>query len=327
VAALIVASLPAFAPAFAPGVLVPPEGADVAPEPFPRPDRLVAAIDFWTSVFARHGSNRVVIHDREDLTVVWSVLDLPAGDAGVVDERAADTFVKSAVEDLRTRLKRLSLMPEPIDQEDEVLLTLAGGVDSPKLAGAYARVRTQRGVADHFRLGIERARQWLPTVREILVSEGVPAELAALPFIESTFNPFARSSAGAAGLWQLMPGTAKQFGLSVSRANDERLDVVKATRVAARVLKQNFTMLGSWPLAITGYNHGPYGIKRAVNDAGSTDLVYLIDNYQKTTWGFASKNFYAEFLAVLRILEEAEAAEPATAAAEEPAPVDGTSLR
>jgi membrane-bound lytic murein transglycosylase D len=313
VCTLAVLIYPAIALAWPPAMLVPPEG--VAVDHFPRPDKLAGAIDFWSAVFARHASNRVVIHDRDDMSVIWQVLELPSNEDGTVDERNSSDFVRSAVDELRARLKRLSATHAPIDEEDAVLLALVGGADSPYLEGAHERLRTQRGVADHFRLGLERARQWLPTVREILVSEGVPAELAALPFIESTFNPLARSSAGAAGLWQLMPGTARQFGLHVARGNDERLDVVKATRVAARVLRQNYDMLGTWPLAITGYNHGPYGMRRAVKEVGSTDIVYLIENHKKQTWGFASKNFYAEFLAVLRVLEESEAS-TATAATE-----------
>ena len=61
-------------------------------------------------------------------------------------------------------------------------------------------------------------------------------------------------------------------------------------------------MLGSWPLAITAYNHGCNGLRRAIALVGSADLPYLIANYQRSTWGFASKNFYAEFLAVLHIV-------------------------
>ena len=78
----------------------------------------------------------------------------------------------------------------------------------------------------------------------------------------------------------------------------------ESTRAAAKMLGQNYRMLDNWPLAITGYNHGPYGVKRAVKKVGSTNLVYLIEHYKKDTWGFASKNFYAEFLAAVSILTD-----------------------
>lgn len=109
-----------------------------------------------------------------------------------------------------------------------------------------------------------------------------------------------------------MPATARGLGLKVSRQRDERLDVLKATRAAARMLRQNYRMLGSWPLAITAYNHGPYGVRRAVQAVGSTDLMVLIERYEKSTWGFASKNFYAEFIAALAVVTDAEATESNT---------------
>jgi membrane-bound lytic murein transglycosylase D len=87
---------------------------------------------------------------------------------------------------------------------------------------------------------------------------------------------------------------------------DERLDTEKSTRAAARMLRKNHELLGNWPLAITGYNHGPNGVKRAVTAIGSTDLAYLIEHYEKSTWGFASKNFYAEFIAAVRVFAAAE---------------------
>ena len=65
------------------------------------------------------------------------------------------------------------------------------------------------------------------------------------------------------------------------RLDDERLDVIKATRAAARILRQNYRMLGSWPLALTAYNYGPYGLKRAVEHAGTHDLIALIDTYDE----------------------------------------------
>src|SRR5262249_21693468 len=82
---------------------------------------------------------------------------------------------------------------------------------------------------------------------------------------------------------------------------DERRDPIASTRAAARYLSRSYERLGSWPLAITSYNHGPVGMLRAVDATGSTDLVSMIRYYDGPGWGFASRNFYAEFLAALDI--------------------------
>ena len=83
-------------------------------------------------------------------------------------------------------------------------------------------------------------------------------------------------------------------------------DPLTSTRAAARLLQENYRILGSWPLAITAYNHGTAGIFRAIDSVGSRDLVELIRRYQAPAFGFASKNFYAEFLAVVEIVAQRE---------------------
>lgn len=299
-------------------LLVAPDGGVPSSPEFPVPPELEPAISFWTDIFWRHGRDTVVLHDRNDLAVIWQVLTLPSGPDGEVDVRRAENVTRAAIDDLTARLRRLARDPAPLDEDDRVLIALAGGEGSPRLQGAWERVRAQRGIADNFRQGIERARKWIPKMVEILVAHEVPPQLVALPFIESGFNPKARSSAGAAGLWQLMPATARGLGLRVDRKVDERLDIEKATRAAARMLRQNYRMLESWPLAITGYNHGPYGVRRAVESMGTRSIIDLINGYQKSTWGFASKNFYAEFIAALRLVRRAASAELALATAPEP---------
>jgi len=281
-------------------------------ESFPAPDELLAAVRFWSEIFTKHDSDRVVLHDRESLDLIWQVIELPTDADGKVNPAKAERAVHEALADLKARLRRLATEPTPVDGEDRILLALCGGADDPsRLEGAWERVRSQRGVADRFREGLARAKPYLPQMQEILRTEGLPVEIAALPFVESTFNPVARSSVGAVGIWQLMPATAKSLGLKIAPPGDERYDVLKSTRAAAKMLKKNYQMLGTWPLAITAYNHGPNGVRRAVASVGSTDLVYLIDNYEKRTWGFASKNFYAEFLAIVGILHQVEAAQNA----------------
>ena len=100
--------------------------------------------------------------------------------------------------------------------------------------------------------------------------EGIPEEIAWLPMVESTFNVEARSKVGAAGVWQFMPGTGRQY-MRVDATVDERLDPIIAARGAARLLRHNYQGLRSWPLALTAYNHGYYGMQRAVRQLGTND--------------------------------------------------------
>ena len=133
----------------------------------------------------------------------------------------------------------------------------------------------------------------------------MPAEIAALPHVESSFNPAAYSKVGAAGLWQFMPSTAKRF-MRVDGIVDERLDPYSATEAAANLMLYNYRLLGSWPLAVTAYNHGPGGLRRAQDELGTSDIAVIVKRYQGATFGFASRNFYVAFLAALEVDRNAE---------------------
>jgi membrane-bound lytic murein transglycosylase D len=173
------------------------------------------------------------------------------------------------------------------------------------LADPENRLRSQRGVKEHFAEGLRISGRYIAEMKKIFRAEGVPEELTYLPLVESSFNIRARSSAGAVGMWQFMPDTGKKF-LRIDALVDERRDPFTSTRAAARLLKQNYRLFGSWPLAITAYNHGTEGIFRGMKAVESDDLVELIKRYQSPTFGFASKNFYAEFLAVVDIASRQE---------------------
>jgi LysM repeat protein len=89
--------------------------------------------------------------------------------------------------------------------------------------------------------------------------------------------------------------------MTVSRKVDERLNPDKATRAAARLLRDNYAALGSWPLAITAYNHGRGGMMRAQSEVGSSEITKIIDEYDGPLFGYASMNFYSEFLAAVEV--------------------------
>ncbi len=170
---------------------------------------------------------------------------------------------------------------------------------------AIERIRFQLGQADRFHEGLIRAAAWESHIVRVLEQHGVPAEIAALPHVESSFNPAAYSKVGAAGLWQFMPSTAKRF-MRVDGIVDERLDPDSATEAAANLMLYNYRLLGSWPLAVTAYNHGPGGLRQAQEQLGTSDIAVIVKRYQGATFGFASRNFYVAFLAALEVDRNAE---------------------
>jgi membrane-bound lytic murein transglycosylase D len=248
------------------------ERAVAAEAVFPVLPGLEGAVEFWKQIFVRYGAGEVVFFDPSDHGKIYSVLRVPDGEEG-----------RMLIERERARI----VTDHDLNPED-------------------GRVRSQRGVKEQFISGLRISGRYMSQMRKIFRDEGLPVELAYLPLVESSFNVRARSSAGAVGMWQFMPETGRQF-LLVSDAVDERRDPLVSTRAAARLLKQNHRLLGNWPLAVTAYNHGTEGIFRAMDTIGTQDLVEIIRRYQSPTFGFASKNFYAEFLAAVSVAKNSDA--------------------
>jgi membrane-bound lytic murein transglycosylase D len=122
---------------------------------------------------------------------------------------------------------------------------------------------------------MERARRYLPMMREIFQAKDLPLDLLNLAFIESGFNPFATSRARATGIWQFMESTGRLYGLRSDWWHDERRDPVKSTAGAAGYLKSLFALFHSWPLAIAAYNAGEGKVLRAVERQGTRDFWRL----------------------------------------------------
>jgi hypothetical protein len=112
-------------------------------------------------------------------------------------------------------------------------------------------------------------------VQPILAREGVPSQLAAVIRVESRGNPLALSSKGARGLWQLMPDTARRYGLTVNAHMDERVDIEKSTTGAARYLRDLYVQFGSWQLALAAYNTGERNLEGAIDRGRSRDFATL----------------------------------------------------
>jgi membrane-bound lytic murein transglycosylase D len=169
---------------------------------------------------------------------------------------------------------------------------------------AARKMRAQSGQYEKFLQALQRSGMYQEHFMRIFQKHGLPIELIWLPFVESYFSYNAYSSAQAAGVWQFIPSTARMYGLHMSSAADERYDPFKAAEAAARLLKENYELLGTWPLAITAYNHGTGGMLRAVRQLDTTDFGKIALNYRSNSFGFYSRNYYAEFVAVVQLMRE-----------------------
>ena len=271
----------------------------------PRYPELQRDVDFWIRIYSQVPTSRGLLHDPVDLSIVYGEAVIPPGQPGSPQRRAA---IEAARERWRSALRQAADAVEANtgSSSDDVLRALGvwsaqGATPTPAaLREAAGRVRFQLGQSDRFRAGLERSGAWRPHIARTLAAAGLPAELIALPHVESSFDPFAGSKVGAAGLWQFMPGTGKLY-LRVDAAVDERYDPFRATEGAVQLLANNFRLLGSWPLALTAYNHGAAGMRRARDTMGTDDFAVIARRYRGPTFGFASRNFYPSFLAALTI--------------------------
>lgn len=268
-------------------------------ELFPRPPELEPDVRFWERIYASVTTQGGLIHDDRHLSVVYEQIDF----APTLDPRSRQEAVEA------TRAKYQRILRELADAQNRddlsaeqrrVLALWPADVDSATLRDAATHVRFQLGQADRFREGLIRSGAYESHIRDVMRREGLPDELAALPHVESSFNALARSKAGAAGMWQFMPSTGGRM-MRVDGLVDERLDPYKSAGAAARFLSHAHQLLGSWPLALTAYNHGAAGMARAKNALGTDDIATILRRYQSPTFGFASRNFYVSFLAALEI--------------------------
>ncbi|HEY8368304.1 MAG TPA: lytic transglycosylase domain-containing protein [Thermodesulfobacteriota bacterium] len=278
---------------------------------FPIPAEIRPAVAFWIDVFARYTSDQTIIHDNERLDIVYGVLDFSElARSSLSDQQRrstranAEELEKERIRNLLRDIARHADRPGRLTAEQRRIYELFAGeggrVPAAHFLDAVDRVRAQTGQKDRFIAGLRIASRYLPEIEEVFAQEGVPVELTRLPFVESMFNLHARSSAGASGVWQFIRSTGRRY-LRIDHLVDERNDPILAARAAARLLADNHAALKTWPLAITAYNHGKYGMLRAVAEVGSRDIGRIVREYRGPAFGFASRNFYAEFLAALHV--------------------------
>lgn len=259
-------------------------------------------VNFWEKIYTLYSTREAVIHDREDLSKIFCVVSL-------LDDLQpnAQQINKSRIDAAKTKysavLSNLARNNPSSTPEERQVAAMYAGANAKRLQQASESLRAQLGQKERFREGVIRSGAYLPEIKRIFREQNLPEELAYLPHVESSFNPNAYSKAGASGLWQFTPSTGKKY-LRIDQRVDERQDPITASHAAAKFLKHNYSVLNSWPLALTAYNYGTAGMVRAQKDKGSYERIFR--EYDEGHFKFASRNFYPEFLAALRAAKKLE---------------------
>lgn len=274
-----------------------PAHAATTRDVFAVPPALAHDVAFWVRIYSEVPTTGGLIHDNRRLDVVYERTAIPPPEAG----KARREHIEARKEAWAERLRRLAADRTARDADDARVLALWRDASADELRAAAERVRFQLGQADRFRAGLERAGAWRGWVTEVLEQRGLPAAIAALPHVESSYDPTAGSKVGAAGMWQFMRATGVQYAMRIDSAIDERRDPMRSTEAAAAYLADAYARLGSWPLAIVSYNHGVNGMLRAKSQLGTDDITRVLREYDSPTFKFASRNFYPSFLAAIEV--------------------------
>jgi len=274
-------------------------------------------VGFWLKIYTEYSTQQFVIFDKRHPEVVYEAMDF-RGLAQTSRNRMAYEIVrlrriKKRISEYRRafanlgRLKKRnrhlnSETPGLSDLQARILAAIEKSDHKHSLREWNASLKTQTGQRDNVIKGLLAAETFIPKMEEIFRQLGVPTELTRIPLVESSFNMMAHSKAGARGVWQFMPRSGREYmRVDPGAGIDERLSPLKSTVAAARLLKRNLSVTGNWPLAITAYNHGFTAIKRLKPHQRSTALdgSLFAPCAKKHRLGYASSNYYAEFLALL----------------------------
>ncbi len=274
-------------------------------------DAIKGRVAFWFDVYARFSSQFRIVHDKDNPEIIYGYLDFRPIYRAMPHRLARQRAYKieeRVLKELKERLSEAMEVHKPrepkiSDQEkiDIRALMAKFDIDTPEEAARpIRRVRAQTGQRDAYVKGLQRARKLLPPIEQLFREKGLPVALARLPFVESSYNPNAYSKAGAMGMWQFMPDTAKRFDPKATTW--QLVDPIRQSKSAVKmisILHQNFD---DWGLAITSYNSGATRVKRIADANGVSNIDDLLKiPLGRGKLGFAGANFYSEFLAAVMV--------------------------
>lgn len=282
-------------------------------ESFPVPEGLEDEVLFWKTVFGTYNSDQVILHDERFLNVIYEVIDFSGLRARERLSPAAKREIRQTeIERSRRRiaasLERLhaGAREEDLTDEEKYYRKLFAAIDDPgRFRSASIRIRAQPGQKDHLARALAKAAPWMGDIEAIFSEKNLPTELTALMFVESMFDPRAVSDVGASGLWQFMPDTG-QFYVSMNDFWDNRNDALTASAGAASFLADLYRRTGDWLLAVNAYHSGVERILKGVAALGTKKIARLVEDFNEPGYGFYSRNYVPEFLAVVQLTRDRE---------------------
>lgn len=286
---------------------------------FPCHEEITGRVQFWVDVFSKWSNDQIILHDKNRPERVYAVIKTKASCTDRNSKRRVDKYRKGVAADLKDLAKRIDRGNTAFSDEDQHYLKLFPSRSAKRIRKSAETIRCQQGNKTRFAAALARFEQYRPMVERQLADSGVADDIKYLPFVESAYNPEAYSRVGAAGLWQIMPRTARSLGLSLNATIDERLDPFAATRaagvylsrarksLAAEAAKKGQTISDATmnPFVITSYNYGVSGMRRAIRTHG-LDFVEVLNKYKSRSFRTAVRNFYASFLAARHVAKNAD---------------------
>lgn len=264
---------------------------------FSIPATLKSQVAFWLKVFTQWHSGQAIFVDEYHLDWVYAVADLAHTSSSRARTQVERAVLRLGREHNALHLSKLERQIWTVWGQPHLPVKTVHGHSVRNLA---KQVHLQRGARDALIRALALSEPYLPKMEAIFEEQRLPTELTRLSLLESAFQWDALSKVGARGLWQFMNRTAQEYLLlSPEAAIDERLSPWKSTVAASLLLRGNRARLGNWFLAITAYNHGFRGLSRSLDtDRTLSELVQSACR-GRSPLGWASRNYYAEFLAVL----------------------------
>jgi membrane-bound lytic murein transglycosylase D len=275
-------------------------------------------VNFWFLIYTQFESNSVVIHDKNNLSLIYKVLDfsslhekkLSKNTLYVLQQKLSEEKLNSLKEDLETLSKDPYLLNPMAKKIYRILkhanveLPISKSDRSIFFTKLKHNLRTQTGQKNFIRDGVIRSLPYQSFLSKYFINRKLPKELLAIPFLESSFNPKAHSRVNALGAWQFMPLIASYYVPKRTNNTDYRSNVGVSSLAAGFLLSENFQIMKSWDLAVTAYNSGTKHLLKTRRELASkkVNLESIIKHSDSQHFGFASKNFYSEFLALAHTL-------------------------